>query len=202
MSNITPSGDPVVRRAARIAVPLGLVAALVAGLVVYRLMSGVINGSTAPASASASSAGPAATGPVSLPAPSLAEEPAMQCSDLLAHLPDRLRDLTRRRVTAGAEQNAAYGDPPITLACGVPPVPAPPAAQVFVLSGVCWYTPAGSSDAPPSGAGSTVWTTLDRATSVQVIVPARYSPAGQWVIEFSDPITGSLPTAPAPAGCS
>ena len=34
--------------------------------------------------------------------------------------PATLRDLAARPVTAGPEQNAAYGDPPLTVACGVP----------------------------------------------------------------------------------
>ena len=38
----------------------------------------------------------------------------MVCRALLAELPPRIRDLRSAPVTAGPEQNAAYGDPPIT----------------------------------------------------------------------------------------
>ncbi len=37
-----------------------------------------------------------------------------------SQLPDHAARPPRRPVTAGPEQNAAYGEPPITLACGVP----------------------------------------------------------------------------------
>jgi GNAT superfamily N-acetyltransferase len=36
----------------------------------------------------------------------------------VSQLPATVRDLTQRPVTAGAEQNAAYGDPALTVACG------------------------------------------------------------------------------------
>jgi hypothetical protein len=119
---------------------------------------------------------------------------AAACRDLLAHLPGALDDRPRRPVTAGADQNAAYGDPPITLACGVPPVSLPAGAQVYGLSGVCWYS-------QPSG-DATVWTTVDRETPVRVTVPDAYPAPGQWVIEFSAPVTATLPRAAnVPAGC-
>jgi hypothetical protein len=105
-----------------------------------------------------------------------------------------LRDRPRRPVTAGPDQNAAYGDPPITLACGVPPISLPQTADVYALSGVCWYSQPGD--------GGTMWTTVDRETPVRVTVPGAYHSPGQWVIEFSAPISAALPrAATVPAGC-
>jgi Protein of unknown function (DUF3515) len=137
---------------------------------------------------------PQATTPVAVAAPSLAGPQATACRALLSHLPDAVRDRRRRPVTAGAEQNAAYGDPAITLSCGVAAVTPPVGADVYPLSGVCWYS--------QPGAGGTVWTTVDRTVPVRVTVPSAYDSPGQWVIAFSTPIAAELPVSPsAPAGC-
>ncbi|MFC7763591.1 DUF3515 family protein [Catellatospora bangladeshensis] len=66
------------------------------------------------------------TAPVAVPAPSLNARQTTVCRALLSQLPDRLQDLPRRDVTAGHEQNAAYGDPAVTVACGAAPVPSLP----------------------------------------------------------------------------
>src|SRR6266487_343913 len=103
--------------------------------------------------------------------------------------PERPRSTAPVTVPAAAlpDQEAAYGDPAITLACGAPAPSIPAGAEVFVLSGVCWLS-------TPTGDG-TAWTTVDRATPVRVTVPKSYDSPGQWVIEFSGPITAAVPTA-------
>src|SRR6266404_870114 len=99
--------DPVRRTAARtatfIAVPVTLA---VAGLSLwaYGGFGSAANGPTTP---------PPATSAVTMPATALTEDVATACRAVVAKLPDNIRDLHRRPVTAGAEQNAAYGDPPI-----------------------------------------------------------------------------------------
>ena len=42
------------------------------------------------------------------------------CLAFIAALPVSLNGLPERHVSAGSEQNAAYGDPAVTAACGVP----------------------------------------------------------------------------------
>ncbi|GAA1813112.1 DUF3515 domain-containing protein [Planosporangium flavigriseum] len=137
---------------------------------------------------------PQSTAPVQTSARPLDPAQAAACRELLTKLPGALRDRPRRPVTAGEEQNAAYGDPAIVLACGVPPISVPPTADVYVLSGVCWYS--------QPGGGTTEWTTVDRTIPVRVTVPSTYSAPGQWVIEFSPPVAATLPrAATVPAGC-
>jgi hypothetical protein len=183
--------DPATRSAARLAAAVALPAALVAGLIAYRLL----NGPGAHPGASASPA-PHSTAPVAMAAPALAERPATVCRALLAQLPSALRDRPRRPVTAGPEQNAAYGDPAITIACGAGPRPSiDPTAFVYPLSGVCWY-------AVP-GPAATVWTTVDREVPVTVTVPNGYSGQGQWVIEFSPAVGAAVPAVTTPpTGCA
>lgn len=174
---------------ARLATLIALPVAVIVGIVSFWLLGGFRG--TQPTRPR-----PQSTAPVPMTAPSLPPARAAACRNLTTHLPGALRDRPRRPVTAGPEQNAAYGDPPITLACGVPPVSVPQTADVYVLSGVCWYPQ------PQPGNGGTAWTTVDRETPVRVTVPASYSAPGQWVIEFSAPVATALaPAATAPAGC-
>jgi hypothetical protein len=129
-----------------------------------------------------------------MPAPPLADRPATVCRALLSRLPDALRDRQRRPVTSGPEQNAAYGDPAITLACGGPAASVDPAALVYPLSGVCWYA--------VEGPNATVWTTVDREVPVTVTVPKGYTQPGQWVIEFSPAVATAVPKSTSkPTGC-
>ena len=182
--------DPSSRRAALWAT---VVAVPVAALVAYLLVS-----SAAP---DRRTAGPTpspsrvqATTPVTLPAPKLAERDALACRALLSQLPDAIRDLPRRPVTAAPEQNAAYGDPAVTVACGAARPAVPPTADVLLMDGVCWY--------PADGPQGTVFTAIDRETPVQVTVPASYEQRGFWANEFSQRIALSIRSVPdVPSGC-
>jgi len=116
------------------------------------------------------------------------------CRALLSRLPAALRERQRRPVTAGPEQNAAYGDPAITLACGGPRASVDPTGFVSLLSGVCWYA--------VEGPDASTWTTVDREVPVTVTVPNRYAPPGQWVIEFSPAVGTAVPSGGTPpSGC-
>jgi hypothetical protein len=126
-----------------------------------------------------------ATGPVTTTALPLPPAAAGTCHELAASLPGSLRELARRAVTTGQDQSAAYGDPPILLACAVPPASYPPAAFLWLLNDVCWY-----AETEP---GATVWTTVDRPVVVRVRVPEMSEPAGQWVVDFSDPVAATVP---------
>ncbi len=146
-------------------------------------------------SASASAARPQSTAPVEMPAPSLAERPAVVCLALVSRLPASVRDLPQRPVTAGAEQNAAYGDPALTVACGGSPPVVPPTDEVWSVNKVCWHA--------VREADATVLTTVDRETPVRVRVPKEYAQPLQWVSPISDAIVSAVPSSKtAPSGCS
>jgi hypothetical protein len=184
--------DDVTRHAARLATIITVPAVLVAGVLAIVLLRGVDGGAGSPAGSPAPRV--QATGPVAMPAPSLTARQTTVCRALLSRVPHALRDLPQRPVTAGAKQNAAYGDPAITLACGTKLPSFPPTDTVLGLDGVCWYAAQGPT-------GST-WTTLDREVPVTVTVPARYDQPGQWVIEFSTPVAAAIPSAAkVPYGC-
>ncbi|MFD0582017.1 DUF3515 family protein [Dactylosporangium darangshiense] len=124
--------------------------------------------------------------------PQLAPSPATVCRALVARLPDVLGGLSRRPVTAGAEQNAAFGDPAIVLTCGVPQPTVPQDAQLLGLSNVCWF--------PEEHSGETVWQTIDREVAVRVVVPKAAD--GSWLVNLSAPIVATVPaTAPGTLHC-
>jgi Protein of unknown function (DUF3515) len=146
-------------------------------------------------SPSASTVRPQSTTPVELPAPALAERPATVCRALVSQLPATVRDLAQRPVTAGAEQNAAYGDPALTVACGGTPPLVQPTDEVWSVNKVCWHA--------VQEADATVLTTVDRETPVRVRVPKQYEQPLQWVTPISDAVVASVPAAKtAPSGCS
>jgi hypothetical protein len=154
-------------------------AALLAGaLAFWALSSGTGGAPTKPR--------PQASGPVGVDAPALGERAATVCRALSAALPGAIRDRPRRPVSAGAAQNAAYGDPPIVVSCGVGEPRVPKVAQLLILSGVCWF--------PEEQGEAQVWTTVDREVPVRVTVPKEYDPAGQWVIDLSPAIVRAVPS--------
>jgi hypothetical protein len=149
---------------------------------------------TAQATASAAVSSPVPTTPVHIAAIQLSERQSLVCRALLSKLPEQLRGLPRRQVTGGHEQNAAYGDPAVTLACGVPAPTFAPTDFVYPLSGVCWH---------PNEAGS-VWTTVDREVTIALTLPAALSGegSGQWAAALSSPVTAAVPSAEIkPSGC-
>lgn len=188
--------DPARRAATRIATLVAIPVAVLVGLLVFWLLRGAgpgVDGGASP-SPEASATGPRPTSSVSVSPPPLTPSAAVVCRALLARLPATIRDQPQRPVTAGAEQVAAYGAPPVVLTCGVPPVTRDPTVGPIVVSGVCWYQ--GKAD------GDNTLTTIDRKVPLQLRVPAQYPDALQWAGEFAATITTTVPTiATPPPGC-
>jgi hypothetical protein len=188
-----PGPDRTTRRAALVATLVALpVTVAVAAFAVAKLSP---DSPAAAPSPSATVARPQSTAPVALPAPTLADRPAVVCRALVSQLPDSVRDLRQRPVTAGPEQNAAYGDPALTVACGGTPPIVGKTDEVWVVDKVCWHA-VQESDA-------TVLTTVDRETPVRVRVPRQYEQPLQWVTPISDAVVSAVPSAKtAPTGCT
>jgi hypothetical protein len=188
--------------AAAFAVPVALVAGL---LIVWKFLPSDSAATPAP-TASAPVVVP--TTPVQMAAPKLDARTAQVCLAVTSQLPTTLRDLPARKVSAAPEQNAAWGEPPITVACGVTqptmcervdgghPGCVPLDATMYAMNGVCWWG--------REGPASNVFTTMDRAVAVQVTVPSGYNQAAQWANEFSDPVikTVKSKTSGVPTGCT
>jgi hypothetical protein len=201
-----PAPDRTTRSAALwatvIAVP---VAVLVGLLILWRVVP----------SGEAAQPGPSVTQPavtpttaVQMAAPKLTAQTAQVCLAVTSQLPTKVRDLPARKVSAGPEQNAAYGEPAITVACGLPQPTmcervdgghagcVPLDATMLKMNGVCWY----AQDEPATD----LFTTMDRDVAVQVSVPSSYEQAGQWANEFSDAVVKTVKSKAAgvPTGCT
>ncbi|WP_433537438.1 DUF3515 family protein [Micromonospora sp. CA-249363] len=188
-----PAGrDRTVRGAALLATVIALpVTLLVAVLAFTKLAPDTPAAAPSP---SASTARTQSSAPVEMPAPALADRPATVCRALLSQLPQTIRDLTQRPVTAGPEQNAAYGDPALTVACGGAEATVPATDEVWMVNRVCWH--------PVEGTDATVLTTVDRETPVTVSIPRSYPQPLQWAAPISSAIVASVPSGGAvPAGC-
>jgi hypothetical protein len=197
--------DPTTRRAALWATVIAVPIAVLVGLLIF---SQVIRGANPQAAPTAVATSPAAvpSSPVQMAAPKLPARAAEVCLAVTSQLPTTLRTLTARKVTAGPEQNAAYGEPPITVACGgerpkmctsltATSGCVPLDTELLNMNAVCWYA--------DDQTGQTAFTTMDREVPVTVTVPTSYQQGAQWANEFSDIVveTDKSITKGVPAGC-
>jgi len=179
------------RRAAKLATAVAVPVALLVGVVSFAVLKARTSSADQPVTNETLSTTSASTVP--MVAPSLTPAHATMCLAFIAALPTTLNNLAQRRVSAGPEQNIAFGDPAITAACGTTEPKVAPTDEVYTLSQVCWYE--------STGPGGTAWTTLDRAVPVTVTVPDRYTSPGQWVTEFSNALVASVPAVSTPYNC-
>ncbi len=135
---------------------------------------------------------PPPDGPVALDVPR-GRVPAA-CEELLARLPAAVADQGRRGVSPGGAPGAAWGEPPITLVCGVD-VPAgfDDVASCLTVSGVDWYIPTEQLEAQ----GALTMTTVNRQVSVEVQLPAAYFPPATTLADLARPVRQSIPATGA-----
>ena len=108
------------------------------------------------------------------------------CAVLLRDLPAALAHGAKRRpVTGDPTRTAAWGDPPVTLACGVP---LPDQTQApLIIDDLRFVT--------TKTAGRVLWTTQDRAVNVILDIPTAYAPQADLVL----PLVAILKKLPEPA---
>ncbi len=111
---------------------------------------------------------------------------ARLCSDLTGALPRRLAELDARIVDGDKRLTAAWGDPPVTLRCGIIATPSP-LGQLVTLDGIDWTTVIGKS--------TVTWLTVGRRATVEVTVPRRYDAQGPMLAQLSPAISRRVPVA-------
>jgi hypothetical protein len=200
-----PRPDHTTRTAALWATVVAVPVAVLVGLFAFSLTNPDDETGSAPA-ASASAPVAVPSTPARMAAPRLGERAAQVCLAVTSQLPATVRDLPARKVSAGPEQNAAYGEPPLTVACGVAqpamcetldggPECVPLDTELLLMNRVCWYA--------KQTADAALFTTMDREIAVQVTVPLTYRQPAQWANEFSDIVvaTDKSKTEGVPSGC-
>ena len=186
MSDHSPvNNDQAARSARRIATLIAVPLALLAGFVAFQALKPQADAGDQPR--------PQSTTPVPMDAPALNERQEVVCRALISQLPGEIRDLRQRPVTAGVEQNAAFGDPAVTVACGTAKPEVGQTDKVFPLNNVCWF-------ADKTG---TRWTAVDREVPVTVTVPSAYEAPGQWVMLLTNAVESTVPSTDGavPTGC-
>lgn len=129
---------------------------------------------------------------VAAPAPSSTSARA-QCAALTKAVPQLVDDEKRRDTDPASPLTAAWGDPAITLRCGVPE-PAilrpgsksyDPTADEGYFNGVAWLI--------EKTGGGYRFTAVQRAVYVEVDVPNAYSPQTSAVIDLSPAVIKAIP---------
>ena len=127
----------------------------------------------------------ACSGAVAIPEPTPDEAGRDVCVPLVAALPDQVLDGTRRTAEPGV-LTAAWGDPPITLRCGVPAPPGlVPTSECLEVNGVGWF--AEEAD------GGTLYTTIGRQVFVEVGVPSDYTPGASTLVDLAAVVAAQDP---------
>lgn len=123
----------------------------------------------------------ACTRAVPVDEPDLSSHDEAVCHAVMADLPEVVGGLNRRETDPGIV-SAAWGSPPVTLRCGVTqPQELTATSECLEVNGVGWF------DEP--GTGGRVFTTVGRATFIEVSVPDEYPPQAAALTYFSDVIS-------------
>jgi hypothetical protein len=134
---------------------------------------------------------PKADGPVDVAVP-IVPDPRERaaCATLIAALPDEVDPGVERRQVRDDALTAAWGDPPVTLMCGVAAPDRP--EEPVIVNGVSWTV----RDIGPGFQ----WTTSGRLVSVAVQIPDAYENGVEIVNPLSGPVAQALPAvSPSPA---
>jgi hypothetical protein len=172
------------RLATLVAVPVTLVLLAVAVVAARHAGSGaepVAPATSAPASAAALPSIKVA------PPPALSAGQQQACQELVSALPTDLGDLPARPVDSPSPYVAAWGEPAVTLRCGVARPPSFVAtADVQQINGVSWFAERRGS--------TTAWVVVDRPVYVEVLAPAADASAP--VARLSTAVTAALKPRP------
>jgi hypothetical protein len=110
---------------------------------------------------------------------------AAQCADLAAAAPASVAGAESREVE-GPGVALVWGDPPITLRCGVPrPAGLQPGSRCDTVERVDWFT-SRTEDGYR-------FATIGRATTVELFVPFDYDPAGDALVDVAAAVRQSVP---------
>lgn len=126
--------------------------------------------------------------PVTAP-PAAGADVAAACKALVAALPREVDPgVARRPVTPDDGRTAAWGDPAVTLVCGVPPGDAVH-DEPLVVDGVAFTV--------HTGGGASTWTTYGRTVRAAVRIPSAYENGIELVYPLAGPVDATLPVDPS-----
>ena len=124
---------------------------------------------------------------VAVPSPAPTGPGAYACAALHGRLPDEVASQTVVASHPNSDLTSAWGNPAITVRCGVAAPSIDPTAQIISVDGVDWY--------PEKFSNGYRFTTLHRALFVEVNVPGDYSPEADALADISPSVSATIPTA-------
>ena len=111
---------------------------------------------------------------------------ATMCRGLVTATPDLVDDQNRTETDPESPYTTAWGRPAITLACGVQkPSGLNAASRCYEVNGVGWYAEDRDDDYR--------FTTIGRKAYVQVVVPDKYAPQANALVDLAKPIKDNIP---------
>jgi hypothetical protein len=117
-------------------------------------------------------------GPVTVDPPRPAGTAKAACRALVGDLPASVAGVDARTIDPPDAPAAAWGDPPITLRCGVTrPRALTPTSACVEVNGVGWFA--------EEATRGTIFTTIGRTTYVEVTVPQEYDPAAEPLVDLA-----------------
>lgn len=117
---------------------------------------------------------------------------ARACLALRGALPATVESGHRRTTTPDSPYVAAWGDPPITLRCGVDrPAGYRPGVDLVTVNGIAWL--------PEPTTGGYLFTTVGRVAQVEVAVARAYAPEVNPLTELATAVGRTVPCLRA--GC-
>jgi Protein of unknown function (DUF3515) len=126
---------------------------------------------------------------VAPPVPDPSDAQLAACERFTRALPDSLSTVGERRAASpDSPLTAAYGDPPVSVRCGVPtPAALRADSQLVTVDGVDWF--------PEELTGGWLMTTTERVADVEITVPTEDGPAPSVAADLAATITATLPPA-------
>jgi hypothetical protein len=132
---------------------------------------------------------------VPVPDPAPVGAAAYACAAMRGKLPDEVVNQTVVASHPTSDLTSAWGNPPITLRCGVArPPELRPTSELIRIDGVDWFA--------QKLTHGYVFTTVGRDLNVEVTVPDSYAPEANALADLSPCIALTIPasTSPTPSG--
>ncbi|MQA05178.1 MAG: DUF3515 family protein [Streptosporangiales bacterium] len=131
------------------------------------------------------------TGTVEVTPPEPAKPVKDACLRLQQQLPDRVAGEDRREAEPRSKLTAAWGDPEITLRCGVgKPRAYTKTSQLFTVNGVAWLP------VPPGAEIPTAFYAVERTAYIELTVPEEQQPAADALVDLGKAIKATVPKDP------
>jgi len=124
---------------------------------------------------------------VAVPSPAPTGPAAYACAALHGRLPDEVNGLKVVASHPNSDLTSAWGNPTVTIRCGVQPPAVSPSEQIISIDGVDWY--------PEKFTGGYRFTTMHRALYVEVNVPSAYAPEADALTDISPSIKLTIPVS-------